>query len=221
VKQHICYLPLFFFLGGAGDWSQDLTLAQCGAQVLHTWDTPPSPFCFGYFGVALYVLACLDCNPPICVSLCSHVPPCPPTGWDGVSHTFRPGWSETAVFLISVFWVARITGVSHCSQPLLSFLGIFLKPVFKHVSYFRPGIWARLASYGRGSRGVESSLSTLTCPSVSFWLRLSLSFCSSLHLLGLSQPHISWLLRDSGGVQVFASILSHSPQSITHPLLAP
>jgi hypothetical protein len=28
-----------------------------------------------------------------------YIPPCPVTGWDGVSQTFCPGWPQTSVFL--------------------------------------------------------------------------------------------------------------------------
>jgi hypothetical protein len=37
---------------------------------------------------------------------------------DRVSQTIFPGWLQTVIFLISVSWVARITGVSHW-HPLL------------------------------------------------------------------------------------------------------
>jgi hypothetical protein len=33
--------------------------------------------------------------------------------WDRVSQTICPGWLWTTIFLISAYWVARITGVSH------------------------------------------------------------------------------------------------------------
>jgi hypothetical protein len=33
--------------------------------------------------------------------------------WDRVSRTVFPGWLQTTVLLISVSWVARITGMSH------------------------------------------------------------------------------------------------------------
>jgi hypothetical protein len=37
---------------------------------------------------------------------------------DRVSWTIFLGWLQTSVFLISVFWVARITGVSHGAQQV-------------------------------------------------------------------------------------------------------
>jgi hypothetical protein len=33
--------------------------------------------------------------------------------WDRVLRTVCPGWPRTTILLISAFWVARITGVSH------------------------------------------------------------------------------------------------------------
>jgi hypothetical protein len=33
--------------------------------------------------------------------------------WDRVSQTICPGWLRTTILLISAYWVARITGMSH------------------------------------------------------------------------------------------------------------
>jgi hypothetical protein len=45
---------------------------------------------------------------------------------DRVSRTICPGWLWTAIFLISAFWVARITGVNH-QHPAIRVLMPFLR----------------------------------------------------------------------------------------------
>jgi hypothetical protein len=51
--------------------------------------------------------------------------------WDRVSRTVCPGWLWTMILLISVSWVARITGVSH--WPIFSFLLEELPLVFSYI----------------------------------------------------------------------------------------
>jgi hypothetical protein len=41
---------------------------------------------------------------------------------DGVLLTFCPGWPQTAILLISISQVAEITGMSHCTWPVSSFV---------------------------------------------------------------------------------------------------
>jgi hypothetical protein len=44
--------------------------------------------------------------------------------WGRISWTICPGWLQTAILLISVSWVARITGVSHWHPVELHILKI-------------------------------------------------------------------------------------------------
>jgi hypothetical protein len=78
------------------------------------------PASVGYFwdGILLYVLACLDFDPPICVSLSSWdvwpVPQCPALAEVGGGLTnFYQGWLWTIVLLISDSQVAGIIGMSY------------------------------------------------------------------------------------------------------------
>jgi hypothetical protein len=41
---------------------------------------------------------------------------------DGVSPTICPGWPQTVILPISVSQIARITGVSHCTQHVCTLL---------------------------------------------------------------------------------------------------
>jgi hypothetical protein len=47
----------------------------------------------------------MDCDPPICASLCSSddkcIPPHPTIGWDGIPWTFCLGWPQDAILLMS------------------------------------------------------------------------------------------------------------------------
>jgi hypothetical protein len=93
---------------------------------------PSSPFCFGYFWdrVSHLCLANLDCNPIytfyIAVMTDSGHHAQLFAGWDGISHTVCPGWSQTMIPTISASQVARIAGVGHCAQPVLQFLLMIL-----------------------------------------------------------------------------------------------
>jgi hypothetical protein len=80
---------------------------------------PPSPFCFSYFGdrVSIYAQAIQNHGPPIYAShvngtigVCATTPS---IGWDGGLLTFWPGWSQSAILLISTSQIAETTGVSH------------------------------------------------------------------------------------------------------------
>jgi hypothetical protein len=81
-------------------------------------------FCVGYFWewVLFYIKATLDHNPPICISLSSRNDRCislhSAIGWIGALRSFHPCWPSTVISLISVSWVARITGVSIDTQPV-------------------------------------------------------------------------------------------------------
>jgi hypothetical protein len=46
--------------------------------------------------------------------------------WDRVSWTICPGWLQTTILLISAFWVARLTDISHW---YLASLGFYKPPV--------------------------------------------------------------------------------------------
>jgi hypothetical protein len=37
--------------------------------------------------------------------------------WDGILQTFYPDWPQTSILLISAYWVAEITDISHCTWP--------------------------------------------------------------------------------------------------------
>jgi hypothetical protein len=47
--------------------------------------------------------------------------------WDRVSQTICLGWLWTAILLISAYWVARITGVSHRCLACCCFFNNFIK----------------------------------------------------------------------------------------------
>jgi hypothetical protein len=134
-----------------GDWTQDLALARVALYHLcHTlsffsllcvltffffcstggWTTSVTPSALFVLlcRVLLYAWASLNCSLPVHASLPSwddrHVPPGPVIGWDGGLTNFSLGWSQTAILPISVSQVARITGMSHCTQPcVLTFAG--------------------------------------------------------------------------------------------------
>jgi hypothetical protein len=98
-----------------------------------------SPFCIDYFWdrASLYARTVLHHNPPICASLHSwddrHAPLHSTSGWDEVSPTFCLGWPWTNIFLISVSWVARIMGLSHCAWPK------YVKKIF----FCCTGVWTQ------------------------------------------------------------------------------
>jgi hypothetical protein len=62
------------------------------------------------------------------------VPPCC-VGWDVVLLTFCPGWPWTTVLLIFTSQEARITGMSHCAQPIFFLLLMNTKYLYIFIWY--------------------------------------------------------------------------------------
>jgi hypothetical protein len=120
-------LLLWFVFGGAGVWIQGFVLSGLG---LYHLSLAPSPFCLSYFldKVLLLSQGGLGHHPPLCASHGA--------GMTGVSHhtqffvelgvllTFCPGWPQTAILLISTYWVAGIIDMSHCIWLVFVFLTI-------------------------------------------------------------------------------------------------
>jgi hypothetical protein len=59
-----------------------------------------------------------------------HVPPQPAIGWDEVPQFFCPGWPHVIILSISACWVARITGMNHYPDRILTRNTTWLKSAF-------------------------------------------------------------------------------------------
>jgi hypothetical protein len=114
-------LYLYFFL-----WYWSLNSGPVLTRlVLYHLRLTPSSFCSGYFwgSVSLFSLAGMDLDAPIYAFYSSSddrsMPPCPASGWNGVSWTLCPVCPWTVILPISAFWVTRSTGLSHHIQPFI------------------------------------------------------------------------------------------------------
>jgi hypothetical protein len=87
-----------------------------------TWALPPALFTFVIFQIVTSFCHGLgsDGDPPPSTSCTAGITDVHYHArlfdYDWVSLTFCSGWTQTIILLISAFWVAGITGVSHCSQ---------------------------------------------------------------------------------------------------------
>jgi hypothetical protein len=85
-------------------------------------------------GSSIFPGLALDCDPPIDASCLAGIIEVNHHAWlacwEGVSLTFSPCWPATAILPSS--WVARITGMSHHTQP--QYLVYFLKQCISHFS---------------------------------------------------------------------------------------
>jgi hypothetical protein len=106
-KSSVFPAPLHF-LPFISSWTQGVTPVR---QALYHKSHSSSPFCVDYFWDSL------DCNPPLCASpIRWQAHTISSINWDEVLWTFCLGKPQTTV---SVFQIARITGLSHQTQTLV------------------------------------------------------------------------------------------------------
>jgi hypothetical protein len=119
--RSLCYsffsLSFFPVLVLSPFYFHDLSLYLLG-RCSTTW-TSRQPFLCWLFLRQLHFI--LVCDPPIYASPSSwddrYEPPRSPIDWDGAHTAFCLGWPHTVILLIFNSRVARITDVSHCTQP--------------------------------------------------------------------------------------------------------
>jgi hypothetical protein len=101
---------------------------------------------------------------------------------DRVSWTICPGWLRTVILLISVFWVAKITGMSLCHLAenyfLLSCYLKLPKLSFREKSAALGSVClAAVAPAFGGDSGAKVHMRTVVC--FAFWVTSSMSYLRS------------------------------------------